>query len=298
MPGGRGRTTLSSTACWIGTRATIIERCAEISWAGNHPQTEKGARRISGGWHKFRESTNSDNGLWCLFVYWWPKRKAIRHRWHFEWNTKLKSPTTFSEWPCRVCMCVTSRNSPAIRVCLRILTIPTNECNLFVPFQNFFRLHRLRKLGLSDNEIQKLPADVQNFENLVELDVSRNGKWSIADRQMTATSGREIFESAFEARLSTEESWELDLNRPRRRAVIFKHELPLKTKPICLRLTSTAAESAQTRDSRRRLASPKSLLLPEKRKVRMIWKLAAICVSSLTSLAFDDFPLHLACLYF
>lgn len=49
-------------------------------------------------------------------------------------------------------------------------------------FQNFFRLHRLRKLGLSDNEIQKLPADVQNFENLVELDVSRNGKWSIFDR--------------------------------------------------------------------------------------------------------------------
>lgn len=67
-------------------------------------------------------------------------------------------------------------------------------------------MHRLRKLGLSDNEIQKLPADVQNFENLVELDVSRNGKWSIADRQLTATSGQEIFESAFEARLSTEES--------------------------------------------------------------------------------------------
>lgn len=42
--------------------------------------------------------------------------------------------------------------------------------------QNFFRLHRLRKLGLSDNEIHKLPADIQNFENLVELDVSRNGK--------------------------------------------------------------------------------------------------------------------------
>lgn len=43
-------------------------------------------------------------------------------------------------------------------------------------FQNFFRLHRLRKLGLSDNEIKKLPSDIQNFENLVELDVSRNGK--------------------------------------------------------------------------------------------------------------------------
>ena len=43
-------------------------------------------------------------------------------------------------------------------------------------FQNFFRLNRLRKLGLSDNEIQRLPPDIQNFENLVELDVSRNGK--------------------------------------------------------------------------------------------------------------------------
>lgn len=44
--------------------------------------------------------------------------------------------------------------------------------------QNFFRLHRLRKLGLSDNEIHKLPPDIQNFENLVELDVSRNGEFN------------------------------------------------------------------------------------------------------------------------
>ena len=42
--------------------------------------------------------------------------------------------------------------------------------------QNFFRLGKLRKLGLSDNEIQNLPPDIQNFGNLVELDVSRNGK--------------------------------------------------------------------------------------------------------------------------
>ena len=47
---------------------------------------------------------------------------------------------------------------------------------LFFIFQNFFRLHRLRRLGLSDNEIHRLPPDIQNFENLVELDVSRNGK--------------------------------------------------------------------------------------------------------------------------
>uniref|UniRef100_A0A182FMI8 PDZ domain-containing protein n=1 Tax=Anopheles albimanus TaxID=7167 RepID=A0A182FMI8_ANOAL len=38
----------------------------------------------------------------------------------------------------------------------------------------FFRLYRLRKLGLSDNDILKIPSDIQNFVNLVELDVSRN----------------------------------------------------------------------------------------------------------------------------
>uniref|UniRef100_A0A182N098 PDZ domain-containing protein n=1 Tax=Anopheles dirus TaxID=7168 RepID=A0A182N098_9DIPT len=38
----------------------------------------------------------------------------------------------------------------------------------------FFRLYRLRKLGLSDNDIIKIPSDIQNFVNLVELDVSRN----------------------------------------------------------------------------------------------------------------------------
>ena len=43
-------------------------------------------------------------------------------------------------------------------------------------FQNFFRLTKLRKLGLSDNEIQKLPSDIMYFEHLAELDVSRNGK--------------------------------------------------------------------------------------------------------------------------
>lgn len=47
----------------------------------------------------------------------------------------------------------------------------------FFSFQNFFRLQKLRKLGLSDNEIHRLPPDIQNFENLVELDVSRNGEW-------------------------------------------------------------------------------------------------------------------------
>lgn len=41
--------------------------------------------------------------------------------------------------------------------------------------QPFFRLLNLRRLGLSDNEIQRLPPEVANFMQLVELDVSRNG---------------------------------------------------------------------------------------------------------------------------
>jgi Leucine-rich repeat (LRR) protein len=60
----------------------------------------------------------------------------------------------------------------------RIIPTPcnTNFPYMLLLFQNFFRLQRLRKLGLSDNEIHRLPPDIQNFENLVELDVSRNGK--------------------------------------------------------------------------------------------------------------------------
>uniref|UniRef100_F6ZNN4 Leucine rich repeat containing 1 n=1 Tax=Monodelphis domestica TaxID=13616 RepID=F6ZNN4_MONDO len=43
-------------------------------------------------------------------------------------------------------------------------------------FYQFFQLVKLRKLGLSDNEIQRLPPEIANFMQLVELDVSRNGK--------------------------------------------------------------------------------------------------------------------------
>uniref|UniRef100_A0A3Q2PVG1 Scribble planar cell polarity protein n=1 Tax=Fundulus heteroclitus TaxID=8078 RepID=A0A3Q2PVG1_FUNHE len=43
-----------------------------------------------------------------------------------------------------------------------------------LPKQPFFRLLNLRKLGLSDNEIQRLPPEVANFMQLVELDISRN----------------------------------------------------------------------------------------------------------------------------
>ncbi|XP_055288119.1 protein scribble homolog isoform X3 [Moschus berezovskii] len=48
--------------------------------------------------------------------------------------------------------------------------LPFSLC-FFLPF---FRLLNLRKLGLSDNEIQRLPPEVANFMQLVELDVSRN----------------------------------------------------------------------------------------------------------------------------
>lgn len=47
---------------------------------------------------------------------------------------------------------------------------------LFSFFQPFFQLVKLRKLGLSDNEIQRLPPEIANFMQLVELDLSRNGK--------------------------------------------------------------------------------------------------------------------------
>ncbi|KAK4302853.1 hypothetical protein Pmani_025108 [Petrolisthes manimaculis] len=53
--------------------------------------------------------------------------------------------------------------------------------------KNFFRLHKLRRLGLSDNEISKLPPDIQNFENLVELDVSRNGVLAARPSSITTT---------------------------------------------------------------------------------------------------------------
>ena len=51
----------------------------------------------------------------------------------------------------------------------------------FLFFQNFFRLQKLRKLGLSDNEIQRIPADIQNLGDLVDLDVSRNGKKKVTN---------------------------------------------------------------------------------------------------------------------
>ncbi|KAM6953296.1 protein scribble homolog [Aplochiton taeniatus] len=51
---------------------------------------------------------------------------------------------------------------------------PSVPHRLFTGGQPFFRLLNLRKLGLSDNEIQRLPPEVANFMQLVELDISRN----------------------------------------------------------------------------------------------------------------------------
>lgn len=45
-----------------------------------------------------------------------------------------------------------------------------------MPPQPFFRLYNLRRLGLSDNEIARLPPEVGNLANLQEFDISRNGK--------------------------------------------------------------------------------------------------------------------------
>ena len=62
--------------------------------------------------------------------------------------------------------------------CIVLLSILASDCFLFCSFQNFFRLVQLRKVTLSDNEISKLPQDIAHLINMVELDISRNGKLS------------------------------------------------------------------------------------------------------------------------
>ncbi|XP_003367874.1 conserved hypothetical protein [Trichinella spiralis] len=52
--------------------------------------------------------------------------------------------------------------------------------NFSFPFSNcavghVFRLHKLRRLALSDNEIYKVPADISNLSELEDLDLSKNG---------------------------------------------------------------------------------------------------------------------------
>lgn len=78
---------------------------------------------------------------------------------------------------------VITSTSPSIMWCIIQLYYTVfywlyKKINLVLPalFQPFFNLTKLRKLGLSDNEIQRLPGDIANFNQLVELDLSRNGK--------------------------------------------------------------------------------------------------------------------------
>ncbi|XP_034275959.1 protein scribble homolog isoform X6 [Pantherophis guttatus] len=52
--------------------------------------------------------------------------------------------------------------------------LPKHQKDPSLNSQPFFRLLNLRRLGLSDNEIQRLPPEVANFMQLVELDISRN----------------------------------------------------------------------------------------------------------------------------
>lgn len=47
--------------------------------------------------------------------------------------------------------------------------------------QSFFRLTKLRKLSLHDNEFIVLPPDIRNFVYLVELDASKNEFEDIPD---------------------------------------------------------------------------------------------------------------------
>nr|XP_016854586.1 PREDICTED: protein scribble homolog [Anolis carolinensis] len=61
--------------------------------------------------------------------------------------------------------------------CHRLEGFPLNratEMCFTSGYSAIFRLLNLRKLGLSDNEIQRLPPEVANFMQLVELDISRN----------------------------------------------------------------------------------------------------------------------------
>ena len=41
--------------------------------------------------------------------------------------------------------------------------------------QELFHCHGIRKLGVSDNELQSIPAAIASLVNLEELDISKNG---------------------------------------------------------------------------------------------------------------------------
>lgn len=117
--------------------------------------------------------------------------------WGMWWWDAFNNLFLGSAWICRMCWLITlptfkqeekyiqhpklliSDTSIGFEV-LKNFCYRSNEIwllyNLFLlSLQPFFRLLNLRKLGLSDNEIQRLPPEVANFMQLVELDISRNG---------------------------------------------------------------------------------------------------------------------------
>lgn len=47
---------------------------------------------------------------------------------------------------------------------------------LSLSLQKFFRLTALRRLTLSENDLNRIPPGIANLTRLVELDVSKNGK--------------------------------------------------------------------------------------------------------------------------
>lgn len=49
--------------------------------------------------------------------------------------------------------------------------------DIFSNFQPLFHCHGLRKLHLSDNEVQTLPPAIASLINLEYLDISKNGKF-------------------------------------------------------------------------------------------------------------------------
>ena len=48
-----------------------------------------------------------------------------------------------------------------------------------IMLQQLYRLNKLRKLGLSDNEIQVLSSDIAHLVCLVDFDISRNGRFKL-----------------------------------------------------------------------------------------------------------------------
>jgi protein scribble len=48
----------------------------------------------------------------------------------------------------------------------------------FCFLQPFFRLYNIKRLGISDNEIARLPPEIGNLASLQEFDISRNGRFN------------------------------------------------------------------------------------------------------------------------